>query len=1778
MSEELSTFKLKRDQLKGTLTRFRTYLETFDSDIDIDQIKVYQINARLDKIQPLYDEFTQVQNEIELLVPLSDISKENGELFSFENDYFDAVAKATLLVSKFETKQSPNGSVSNASVRSSHSQQSQNNQSSFSVKLPEMKLPAFSGSYDKWLEFRDAFNAMIDKNDSLNTIQKFYYLRAHLEGEALQMIASIKVTEQNYDVALSLLKQRYENNRLIIFNYVKALFDAPPVTRESYTDLRNLFDTFTKNIRSLEALGQAVDQWSILLIYLITSKFDPRTRRDWEAYKFEGELPTLENVNKFLKEKCELLEKLEVAKGESNRVQKSFHRNKSVNAYVSSQNGTGKFVCFYCKNSHSVFKCASFAKLDVNSRNREAKRLQLCLNCLNPSHSVQECSKPPCKKCNRHINSLLHIDGHLNSVGSQHNRSDQARGERSGNSGRQGSIARNDNGEQLIGNNSFSLEQVSALHLDNKEPDEDKATASSRVALLGRTNKYTLLSTAEVFINDPNNHKRIFKARMLLDPGSQTNFITERLCNKLGLCKQKTNIAISGIGNSESIMTHYKTDAKIKSYDGNFSRDISCLVLNEISHRMPICSFDPSFLKIPEDIALADPEFNINKEIDILCGVSLFYDILLSRQIKLDKNLFLQSTKLGWIIAGEINSFFTNNKVFSCLSVEEEINKNLVRFWEIEECDSVAKLDDVCESHFKANHSRRADGRFIVKIPFTENKNQLGNSKQNALRCFEFLERRLLKNRRLKQQYDDFMFEYEKLGHMTLLTDNIHELSDDGAEAYYLSHHAVIKASSLTTRLRVVFNGSARTDSGLSLNDIQYTGPTIQNDLLTILLNFRKPAFVLNADISKMYRQVIVDSTDRRYQRIFWRSEQTEKLKCYELNVVTYGLASSPFLATRCLLQLAIENEREYPLASNAIKNCFYIDDLLTGSDSESELLQVQTDISKILSSAGFELRKYLSNRPELFTRFDINTSLDASILKLGENENNKTLGVYWNAYYDTIEYQVQKFSDFSSITKRSILSIIGQIFDILGLLGPIIIRAKIILQTVWKNKLSWDEEISGILREKWISFCTDLMHINQIKIPRHVFCKNPTYVELHTFSDSSEASYGACAYIRCQLNDTEFSCRLISAKSKVAPLRPVTLPRLELTGAVLACRLAEKVKTSLTFNFNRCFYWSDSTITLSWIKASPDRWKKFVANRVGVIQNKSNIEDWFHVKSQDNPADLISRGISAESLINNVFWFEGPHWLKLPQSCWPQSDIIVNQEIPEQRVQVNLGVTRNDWDIFARYSNLVKLQRVVALCKRFIFNLRHKKSERIVGELDPHEIDDALYTLVKVSQVQSFRSELNELRNKNIVSNSSGILSLNPFLENNVLRVGGRIQNSDISYHKKHPAILHNKHKLTELIMRNEHIRLLHCGPQQLLNSVRERFWPISGRNLARQITHKCVICFKAKPKPYDFLMGNLPSERLTPSSPFLNTGCDYAGFFLIKDKKTRGYKLIKAYVCIFVCMVTKAIHLELVTSLSSDAFLATFRRFISRRGKPLNVFSDNGTNFTGANSELENFLKSSYSLIKHNLANEGVNWRFIPPRAPHFGGLWEAGVRSVKQHLKRVVGNTYLDFEDFTTVLQQIEAVLNSRPLSPLSSSPDDISPLTPGHFLIGRSLVSLPDPDVTKIKENRLSKFQRLQQLTQHFWKRWYKECISEMQVRQKWNQRGSSAIQVGELVVIKDDNLPPLRWKLARVAELFPGSDGVVRVINVRFSDGSCATRAINKVCPLPLDTELTTSVS
>ncbi|XP_033228948.1 uncharacterized protein LOC117180562 [Belonocnema kinseyi] len=711
-----------------------------------------------------------------------------------------------------------------------------------------------------------------------------------------------------------------------------------------------------------------------------------------------------------------------------------------------------------------------------------------------------------------------------------------------------------------------------------------------------------------------------------------------------------------------------------------------------------------------------------------------------------------------------------------------------------------------------------------------------------------------------------------------------------------------------------------------------------------------------------------------------------------------------------------------------------------------------------------------------------------------------------------------------------------------------------------------------------WLEYKKQLPLLNTVRYQRCIVLNSSIDSQLHGFCDASEKAYGACLYLRSTDNRGNYHCELICSKSRVAPLKTMTLSKLELCAAALLVQLFNSTIRSLQIDFSKKVFWSDSTIALNWINSPPHTLLTFIANRVSEIQATTKPTDWRHVPTLDNPADCISRGQGPHDFLTNTLWTHGPQWLSCHENNWPQFDFKLS-EVPEKRspkTVVSFKITQAGINIIIKYSNFKKLQHVIAYCVRFIRNVKIRvKTSRQMGPLVPNELNSASRIILKWTQYEVSSSEIRALSKGKQVDQKSSLFRLNPFLDDGLIRVGERLDRAPIPESQKHPIILPKNHHVTKLIIRDEHLKKLHAGMNATLYGVRETYWPIDGRNATRLIIRECVTCFRAKPREVNYLMENLPKTRLSLTQPIFDVGVDFCGPFYTKEHRHRNRTKIKTYVSVFVCFATKDVHLELASDLTTDAFLACLKRFFARRGIAQSMNSDNAKNFVGANNDLKKVSKQLTEMIESNkdqefLSSKEINWRFIPPRAPHFGGLWEAGVKSFKYHFVRIAGNTLLTYEQLHTYVIEIEAILNSRPLTPLSSDPNDILPLTPAHFLIGSSLTALPQEDLRLVPEYRLNCRDLVQQKRQHFWNRWQKEYLNEMIARSKWQSTThQDNIAIGTLVVVKEDNLPPLKRSLARIIEIHPGQDGIVREVTFKGKSG-IARSALKTLYPLPID--------
>ncbi|XP_015120964.1 uncharacterized protein LOC107043826 [Diachasma alloeum] len=510
---------------------------------------------------------------------------------------------------------------------------------------------------------------------------------------------------------------------------------------------------------------------------------------------------------------------------------------------------------------------------------------------------------------------------------------------------------------------------------------------------------------------------------------------------------------------------------------------------------------------------------------------------------------------------------------------------------------------------------------------------------------------------------------------------------------------------------------------------------------------------------------------------------------------------------------------------------------------------------------------------------------------------------------------------------------------------------------------------------------------------------------------------------------------------------------------------------------------------------------------------------------TDENPADLISRGVSPEDLKESKLWWNGPHWLQ-DENKRPTEMKNPVTDLPEVKITEVTLTSMLPTKILQRCSSesFSETSRIVPYCFRFLSAFTEQKEP---SPLNVEELNKAEKTIIKLVQHQEFPIELHCLKEEREIPDKS------------VLR--GRLKYASVSENQKHPMVLPAKNHITNIIIRDEHVRLHHCPPEQLLHPVRQRFWPLSGRKEAQKVVKHCLKCFRFNPRIPGIMMGELPKERVRGDQrPFTVSGVDYAGPIQVRESRRRGrIHISKGYIAVFVCFATKAVHLELVSDLTTEAYLAALNRFTAHRGVCSQLYSDNGTNFVGTSralSEIFEFLTNNETELVERLAKQRISWSFIPPRSPHFGGLWEAAVKIMKRHLNTVTQGRVMTYEEYSTLLTEIEAILNSRPLTPLTNHPDDLQVLNPAHFLIGDSLLQ--------------------------------PEYLQELKKRVKWTD-SSEPIGLNTLVLLIEDNVSPLHWPLGRVIELHPGADGLVRVVTVKTSTGNFK-RTVKKICPLPMD--------
>ena len=1630
------------------------------------------------------------------------------------------------------------------------------------TQLQRVQVPVFSGDKRMFESWKAAFDACVD-NAPATPEYKLLQLRQALQGEALRAIEGLGYSAEAYTVAKERLVRKFGGERRLIKRYLDELRQFRPIKTDSVKELEKFADLLDIATANMEASGLEGELGSGMTYAICLSKLSEtlaasyhecvssrgdsesvRTLRDWIVQQVEFRSMAMEDVNGLQGKSSERWEDIRARKARHQELPQQTTMNRSF------FQRTRESMCTVCSASHPIWKCHRFQQMPVDDRKKVVKDANLCWLCLLKGHGVRRCRwTRPCghNGCSRMHNRLLHTEYPFT------NEQEEAASQRS--------LA-------LKGETDESHSSDEAI-----QPRTHHAHSSTNISF--RTVPAVVQGSS-----------RQLNVLVLLDDASSTSYINEDVAAELGLAGPRKDITVSVVnGRTESFRSKEVTFT-VSSTDGRYQRQVTAFTANKVVGNLKGANWNhekqewPHLRSIP--FLVTDPR----QKIDVLLGADCIDVHQCLKEIKGQVGEpIARLTPLGWTCVGKTSrsSSTCHKNLFSTyhglMNIENRTDQLLRNFWEIEEIAKPCELTPAEQSavDIAKQSLRQCDGRYEVAIPWKEGKPCLPDSRAMAMKRLMNTEKKLMKDKEISDAYTGTIASYVEKGYVTKLS--VEEIEREPAR-WLLPHFPIVRLDKATTKVRIVFDASAEV-GGISLNDSISPGPKLQRDLFAVLLRFRKHPVALVCDIEQMYLQIQIRESDRSYFRFLWRDLVHDKPPDeYEFNRLVFGINASPFLA-QLVTQEHAKNTRSDDLrAAETILESTYMDDSLDSTPTTEEAIQLYKALSTMWEAAGMKARKWLSNSHEVLAEIPVADRAAKMDIRDDALPEQKALGIIWQASNDLFMFASMKPA-LEIVTKRDLLRIVASIFDPMGFLSPVVVRGRLLLQKIWTIGLQWDESLPPDLAQIATEWLRDIEKLNVVTVTRSLNTCEDT--ELHIFSDASEMAYGAVAYVRNGGLGEQFEIRFVAAKVKVSPLQAISVARLELMAAMIGFRLAEKICTSLNLNLHGVYFWSDSMNSLCWIRQQSRNFKAFVANRVGEIQSLTSPSQWNYVPGQVNPADLLSRGLSTFDLARSSLWWKGPDYLQHPEERWPKTEILstLDQDQKELRKKrfvgiplgsevketTNSGWTADEVPIEERYSCWTKLRRVLGRMLRFINNCRLGRSRGQFGELTVDELQDAETCLIRMTQKELFANEYRKLLKGEPLSQSSTLAMLSPVLDSEgIVRVDGRLRDAEfLPYNALHPVILPKSAAITRLIVKHFHEDCHHGGTNRTLAELTQRFWIISAREAIRSWEKKCSWCRRRKSRPSQQIMSTLPECRLTQSlRAFHHVSVDFGGPFL--TRQGRGKVRAKRYLCLFTCLATRAVHLEMAFGLDTNSFLNAFFRMVSRRGLPEHVFSDNGTNFRRADLELKELVqKLDQSRIQTLTANRGIKWHFQPPYGPHFGGAHESLIKSSKRAINSVLGNAEVTDEELASVIVGAEGLLNSRPLTYQSTNHLDPEPLTPNHFLHGMcgGQFAPESVDTTNFPLHR--RWRRVQELTRHVWRRWLREYIPTLQPRRKWT-RERTDFAVGDVVLVVDPNTARGHWPLGRILEVFPGKDGHVRVVRVRISNQTFI-RPVTRLCLL-----------
>ncbi|XP_062711547.1 uncharacterized protein LOC134289570 [Aedes albopictus] len=1425
------------------------------------------------------------------------------------------------------------------------------------------ELPTFTGEPEEWPLFFASFENTthlcgFSPQENMARLQKC------LRGKALEAVKCQLLHPSNVNQVLSTLKMLFGRPEIIVHSLLQKINGLPSPKADRLCTLIDFALAVRNMVATVKACNLEEHLCNLTLLHSLTERFPPMIRLNWATHRQGLRSVTLSEFSDWLYNLAEAASAVTMPQFSCSSENKT-HRSRRDDGFLNSHiemDSEGDSGCIVCHgNCDGVEKCAKFLSFNLSDRWDKLREYKLCRSCLcnhrGPCRSAKPCGKNGCPY--------------------KHHR--------------------------LLHNDAKDKQEASSSNSTSRTPQQ-KVSPETESCNTHRGGKKTVLFQ---YIPVILYHQGIeLRTYAFLDSGSSLILMEESLSRELNLQGEKYPLCLRWTADT----CRYEKDATIVSLkiSGTHSNS-SQHHLSEVytvkdlklpSQSLPARQLTESYSQL-KGLPI-EPYYNVRPKLLIGMSNAKVLHPLEGREGKSDEPVAVK-THLGWTVYGVCppEASRTSDEIprsfhicFHYHDSDDKLHEAVKNYFAL---DSLGIRGQETQLLSKENERALAkledtttfqNGRYEVALLWKYDDVRLPNNRSMALRRHDCLVKRMEREPELADTLRAKMADYERKGYIRKLTAT--ESLKTGDRTWYLPIFPVFNPNK-PGKVRIVFDAAAFF-KGVSLNSVLAKGPDQLNDLPPVLYKFRERSIGLGGDVAEMFHQMRMNAEDEDSQRIVWCANNGTTEACdYVMQVVTFGATCSPSTALFVLNKNATRFASEYPAAVDAIHHRHYVDDMLTSVDTEEEAIKLANEVRYVHQQGGFHMRNWVSNSSTVLEAIGENSKHEKSMEMNADLAMEKVLGMWWDTTMDVFRYKLSTDRSRNLLTgakhptKRDLLRTLMAIYDPLGLIANYLMYLKVLLQEVWRAKTEWDEEIGEKKLEKWRTWLRIMPELESVELPRCYYRAETSIdeaiIELHTFVDASELEYAAVSYFRFE-KDGLIHCALVGSKTRVAPLKFVSIPRLELQAAVIGTRLARSIAAGHSIKIARRYYWTDARDVMCWLQSDHRRYSQFVAFRVGEILEATDVKEWRWLSTKINVADDGTKWKNKPDLSPESRWFNGPPFLWKSKDYWPKSSLNNVETVEEIRTSVlhhTEGAVRTIL-LPQDYSSWCRLQRVTAFVQRFVSNIRLRKAAQQpnTGSLTRDELLGAELFHIKRAQEDVYADEL------------------------------AIIADGDRRLHKRNPL-------------------------------------------------------FKV--------------------SPFI----DEQGIMRIQSRLGRRHE--KRWGIIVTCLTTRAIHLELAASMNTSSCILALKNCFARRGTPIEIISDRGTNFVGADKELK---AAAAAIDQDKLMSEFTTavttWRFNPPATPHMGGCWERLIQSVKKILNKVKPQRVPTEEVLRSYLIEVENVINSRPLTHVPVDDSSSPALTPIHFLLGSSDGSKPLVPYDECPLELQRSWKASQALANLFWKRW------------------------------------------------------------------------------------------